>query len=127
MRIDLEVERAGRPSGPLQGHRVGPVGERRRIEASENLTAEIAVPGDAVSIDDHVVRLRFLTWQVVGGDDDPRAGAAHPRQRLEVVRLRVGAAIDGGEERGGPAPDGICSGRWGVSARSHRSCDSRSW
>ena len=65
------------------------------IEPAEVLLAEVRVPGDAVLIDDHVVRLDGLARQVVFGDDHAGGAAARTRQRLErIVPLRLRAQID---------------------------------
>ena len=80
LRIGLQIERAGRPALPLQRDVVDLVSQRVRVEAAETLTAEIAVPDDAVRIDNDVVRLDGGIGQVVFGDDHAGAGTLDPRQ-----------------------------------------------
>ena len=77
-----------------------------RVEPAEELLAEARIPGDAVSIDDHVMRLDGLAPEIVFGDDDAGGAALGTRQRLELVfPLRRGTQIDAGEEIGGAAID----------------------
>ena len=68
------------------------------IEIAGELRGEIRVPDDAVLIDDHVMRLRFLPRQVVFRIDDVGGAALRARQRLELVVARLGLAqVDLGE------------------------------
>ena len=77
---------------------------RLRIEAAEVLLAEARIPGDALGIDDDVVRRDRLARQVVFGVDDARRAARGARKRLELVApLLRGAAVDRGEILGGGA------------------------
>ena len=77
-----------------------------RVEPAQELLAEARVPGDAVGIDDHVVRLDGLAPEVILGDDDAGGAALGTRQRLELVLpLRAGAQVDAAEEVGGAAVD----------------------
>ncbi len=69
------------------------------IEPAEILLAEARVPGDAVLIDDDVMRRDRVARQVVFGIDHAGGAAARPRQRLErEVPLRLCAEIDAGPE-----------------------------
>ena len=77
---------------------------RLRIEPAEVLLAEARIPGDALFVDDDVVRRDRLARQVVFGVDHARRAAARARERLQLVApLLRGAAVDRGEVLGGRA------------------------
>ncbi len=73
-----------------------------RVEHAGELRAEVGVPGHAVAIDDHVVRLRLFARQVVLGDDHAGGLALGAHLGLKVVfgRVRI-AERDAGEIGGG--------------------------
>ena len=76
------------------------------IEPAQELLAEARIPGDAVGIDDDVMRLDGLARQIIFGDDHAGAAAFRARQRLErVVPLRARAQIDAAEKVGHAAID----------------------
>ena len=106
--VGTEPKHAGRPALLELGHRIFRVLAGLRIELAESLLAEIRVPGDAVRIDHHVVRLDGRARQVPLGDDD--AGRAPGRARQGLERELPGVAlvqIDGGEVFGALAESAL--------------------
>src|SRR5262249_39728533 len=87
LRVGFEIEGAGRPAFALQRHLEALVLERPGVEASEHLSAEVAVPDDAVRVRQHVMRLDGRVWQVVFGDDHAGPAALHARHDLELELL----------------------------------------
>jgi hypothetical protein len=72
--VGAQPEEAGRESGLVHRDRIFAGLAGLGIEPAQELLAEARIPGDAVAIDHHVMRLDGLTRQVVFGDDD--AGVA---------------------------------------------------
>ena len=92
--VRAQAERAGREARLVQ--RDGKFRDlaAARIELAEVLLAEARIPGDAVRIDDHVMRLDRFARQIVFGDDDARALALRARQGLQRIGPRTAAEID---------------------------------
>ena len=100
------AEETGRIAGLVLGHRIFLDRAGLGIEPAEELLAEARIPGDAVIIDDHVVRRDRVARQVIFGVDHAGGAAARPRERHEVeAPLLLGAEIDGRPELGGGAID----------------------
>ena len=53
------------------------------IKLLQELLAEVRISNHAVTIDDDVVRLDFLPWQIVLGDNDTGSPAGRSRSSLE--------------------------------------------
>ena len=78
------AERSGRVAGLVLGDRIFGDLAGLGIESAEELLAEARIPGDAVSIDDDVVRLDGVARQIVFGVDDAGGAAARPWKWIEV-------------------------------------------
>src|SRR4029079_13068785 len=59
--------------------------EYQAVAPACELLAEARSPGDAVGIDDDVMRLDGLARQIIFGDDHAGAAAFRARQRVECV------------------------------------------
>src|SRR5215813_3561986 len=81
--VDLKIERAERPAGLDDGDRVLRDFAGLHVHLAEEHLAEVRVPGIAVVIEHHVMRLDVRTRQVVFGDNDSGRLAREPRQSLE--------------------------------------------
>src|SRR2546427_10960717 len=92
MVVELHLERPGWKTLFHDGDRILRDLARLRVELSEELIAEIRIPGHPGRVDDHVVRLGQLPRQVVFRDDDARRPSVRPRERLERILPRFARA-----------------------------------